>query len=213
MNPKLKICGITRLEDARYCAAAGADYLGFIQFEKSPRFIEPKSAKQIIEWVYGPEPVGVFVNATADVVNGIADEAGFALVQLHGDESPALCAEIERPVIKALRIQAGWSADELRRSLESFAGVVDYFLLDTFADSIWGGTGASFDWEIARELTSEFELFLAGGLGESNIEEAVAAVQPFAVDLSSSLESEPGIKDVDKLGRFFERFDALRVAG
>ncbi|MEX1055924.1 MAG: phosphoribosylanthranilate isomerase, partial [Rhodothermales bacterium] len=197
MAPKLKICGITRLEDARFCAAAGADYLGFIQHDKSPRYVEPSRAKQIIDWVYGPQAVGVFVNASADAVNRSASEAGFALVQLHGDETPELCAEIELPVIKAVRIQKCWTAGDVRRALIPYAGVADYFLLDTYSETAHGGTGETFAWQAAGGLGEEFKIFLAGGLSALNIGEAVVAVRPFAVDLSSSVESEPGHKDLD----------------
>ena len=211
MTPKLKICGITRLEDARFCAAAGADYLGFIQHEKSPRYVDPDRAKQIIDWVHGPQAVGVFVNASADTVNRTASEAGFALVQLHGDETPELCAAIDPPVIKALRVRKGWTAGEVRRALIPYAGVAEYFLLDTYSEAAHGGTGEPFDWPAAGGLGDEFKIFLAGGLGVVNIGAAVSAVRPFAVDLSSSVESEPGKKDLDKLADFFESFDAIRL--
>ena len=211
MIPRLKICGITRLEDARYCAAAGADYLGFIQYEKSPRFVDPLTTKQIIDWVYGPEPVGVFVNADPDTINRTADEAGFTLVQLHGDESPETCAAVARPVIKAVRVRPDSTVAELSEYLHRYRDVADYFLLDTFREDVYGGTGSAFDWAVAQQLSAEFEIFLAGGLGPANIEEAVSTVRPFAVDLSSSLESEPGKKDVDRLADFFEIYDALRA--
>lgn len=207
--PKLKICGITELEDARYVAGAGADYLGFIQHEESPRYIAPEKAAEIIEWIHGPEPVGVFVNESAETVNATADAAGFALVQLHGHEPPALCAEVERPVIKAVRVLHDASATQLRALMEPFAPHVDYVLLDTHSTSLWGGTGESFNWRLARELSSDFPLFLAGGIDAENVEEAVRTMRPYAVDLSSSLESAPGQKDFEKMERFFETFRSL----
>lgn len=208
---RVKICGITTLEDARYCAAAGADYLGFIQYPESPRFVEPALAREIIEWVYGPEAVAVFVNAGADDVNRTAEAAGFALVQLHGDEPPALCAEVERPVIKALRVRPGETADALRSRMEPYAGTVGFFLLDTHRAGQWGGTGRRFDWEIARTLAADYPIFLAGGIGPGNVAEAVRTVQPYAVDLSSSVEAEPGVKDFDKLSAFFDAFRAVQA--
>lgn len=209
MPVKLKVCGITELEDARYCAGAGADYLGFIQHEDSPRHVAPGHAAEIIEWIHGPAPVGVFVNDAAETVNQTADEAGFELVQLHGNEPPALCADIERPLIKAVRVVHDASATQLRAVMEPFAEHVDYFLLDTHSTDLWGGTGESFNWRLARELSADFPLFLAGGLNAENVEQAVRTMRPYAVDLSSSLESEPGKKDFGKMERFFETFRAL----
>ncbi|ARA92772.1 MAG: phosphoribosylanthranilate isomerase [Bacteroidetes bacterium] len=211
MTLKLKICGITRLEDARYCAGAGADFLGFIQVPDSPRYVDPQTARAIIEWVYGPEPVGVFVNETADTVNRIADEAGFTWVQLHGTEPPAVCAAIDRPVIKAIPVVSDASAEQLRMLMAPYVDCVDYFLLDTHRTNLWGGTGESFNWRLARELSADFPLFLAGGIGAANVAEAVHTMRPHGVDLSSSVESAPGIKDVDRLAAFFEAFDALRA--
>lgn len=212
MAIKVKICGITTLEDARYCAGAGADYLGFIQHEESPRYIAPGKAKEIIQWIHGAEPVGVFVNEPADAVNETAEEAGFAMVQLHGTEPAELCAEVERPVIKAIPVVHDASAEQLRALMREYEDVVDYFLLDTHATNLWGGTGESFNWRLARGLSDEFPLFLAGGLSAENVEEAVQTMRPFAVDLSSNLESAPGKKDFQKLEAFFETFDALRDA-
>ena len=116
----VKICGLTNLEDARFCAGAGADFLGFIQYPKSPRYVAPEVAATIIAWVYGPESVGVFVNEEAATVNRVAEAANFALVQLHGDEPPELCAQIERPVIKAFRLRPETTVDQMRRKMESY---------------------------------------------------------------------------------------------
>lgn len=207
--PKLKICGITELEDARYCAGAGADYLGFIQHDESPRYIAPGQAADIIEWVHGPEPVGVFVNESAEAVNQTAEEAHFELVQLHGNESPAFCAEIEAPIIKAVRVLHDASSTQLRAVMEPYEPHVDYFLLDTHSTSLWGGTGESFNWRLARELSADFPLFLAGGIDADNVEEAVRTMRPYAVDLSSSLESTPGKKSFEKMEQFFETFRSL----
>lgn len=207
MTVELKICGITRLEDARFCAGAGVDYLGFIQYPQSPRFIEPKRAKEIIEWVHGPRSVGVFVNESPETVNRIADDAGFDLVQLHGHEDPDTCAQIERPIIKAFRVVHDASAEQLRLLMEPYRDVVSLFLLDTFKTSLWGGTGESFNWRLVRDLSEEFPLFLAGGINASNIREAVLTMRPHGIDISSSVESEPGIKDFDQLTAFFEAFE------
>jgi phosphoribosylanthranilate isomerase len=209
---KVKICGITRLEDARYCAAAGADYLGFIQYSGSPRYIEPMRAREIIEWVYGAKPIGVFVNESAESINRIAEETGFELVQLHGTEPPELCAEVEHPIIKAIPVVHDASAEQLRWLIEPYVEHVDFFLLDTHKTDLWGGTGESFNWRLARELSREYPIFLAGGISAENVEEAIRTMSPYAIDLSSGVESAPGIKDFDKLSAFFDAFDAVSRA-
>ena len=209
---KVKICGITRLHDARSAAAAGADFLGFVQHAESPRYIAPKEAKEIIDWVVGPEPVGVFVNASADEVNAACATAGFRLAQLHGHEPPEVVAAVEVPVIKALHVQHDASAEQVRALAEPHLDHADFLLLDTHKTSLWGGTGESFNWRVARDLTSLADVFLAGGLSAENVAEAVASMRPYAVDLSSSLEERPGVKDPDKLAAFFEAFDAVRGA-
>lgn len=210
MLPKLKICGLTTLADARYCAAAGADYLGFIQYDQSPRYLTPKAAGQIIEWIYGAQAVGVFVNAPTDDINQAVDEAGFALAQLHGEETPWECAQVQVPVIKAFRVRPETDLDTLRTQMAAYAPHVEAFMLDAYHPAAYGGTGHGFDWSMAQSLAAEFPLFLAGGLGTHNIVDAIATVHPFGVDLSSSLEHAPGHKDVDKLGAFFDTFNALR---
>ena len=206
---KLKICGITNLADARYCAGAGADYLGFIQYERSPRYIAPKVAHDIIEWIYGSETVGVFVNAAVDEVNEAVDTAGFDLAQLHGDESPWECSQIQVPVIKAFRVKPDTNLDRLRGSIEEYMPFVQHILLDTHHPDQYGGTGATFDWSIAQKLAPDYPLFLAGGISTENLQSAVELVQPFGVDVSSSLEASPGLKDMDKLMDFFGIFQKI----
>lgn len=210
---KLKICGITRLADARYCAAAGADYLGFIQHPDSPRYIEPAAAKDIIDWVYGPQPVGVFVNRTAAEINAVVEEAGFALAQLHGDESPQVCADVDVPVIKAVRIGTDSSPDDLSAFFEQYDGVADYFLLDSRSEGAFGGSGTTFDWRLAAASQGENRIFLAGGIRADNVAEAVETVSPFAVDVSSGVEESPGIKEFEKIDAFFDAFIPLRSTG
>ncbi len=206
MPPKVKICGITRLDDARYCAAAGADFLGFVQYEASPRYIRPDVAREIVDWIAGPTPVGVFVDASADEVNAVCTRAGFRMAQLHGHEPPEVCEAVDVPVIKAVRVAHDASAEQVRALVEPYLGVVDFVLLDTFHTSLLGGTGESFNWRVARSLASEVDLFLAGGLSADNVAEAIETMRPYAVDLSSSVESAPGVKDLDKLAAFFEAF-------
>ena len=207
---KVKICGITRLDDARFCAAAGADFLGFIQHTGSPRFIEPAFAREIIGWVAGPVPVGVFVDESAEMVNARCAEVGFQMAQLHGHESPETCAAITVPVIKAIPVTHDAAAEQVRYLAEPYLGVVDFLLLDTSTTSLFGGTGESFNWRVARALTADADVFLAGGISAANVAEAVATMRPYAVDLSSSVESSPGVKDLDKLAAFFDAVAAMR---
>ncbi|MAQ95476.1 N-(5'-phosphoribosyl)anthranilate isomerase [Rubrivirga sp. SAORIC476] len=205
---KVKICGLTRLHDARTAAAAGADFLGFIQHEESPRYVKPDVAKEIIEWVRGPEPVGVFVNRDADEINATCTRVGFTLAQLHGHESPETCAAVDVPVIKAISVQHDASSEQVRAMVEPYLDVVDFVLLDTHHTSLWGGTGESFNWRVARDLSADVDLFLAGGISAANVAEAIQTMQPYAVDLSSSIESEPGVKDLDEMAAFFDAFHA-----
>lgn len=212
MPIQLKICGLTSLADARFCAGAGVDYLGFVFHRESARFIEPARVREIADWLHGPELVGVFVDEAPDNVNRVAEEAGLTVVQLHGDEPPDTCDLIERPIIKAIRVADDDTAASVRSRMEPYRSVARYFLLDTFRPDVAGGTGRAFNWSIAAELAAEFPLFLSGGLTSTNIEEAAKVVRPTGVDLSSGVESAPGVKDFDLLGAFFDRFAALRDA-
>jgi len=209
MATKLKVCGITELEDARYLAPLGVDYLGFIQHADSPRYAPPALAAEILEWVHGVPAVGVFVNDAAEAVNAAADEAGFDLVQLHGEESPETVAAVERPVIKAVRVRHDASSGQLRAVLERYEDVADAFLLDTHNSSTWGGTGESFNWRVARDLSSDYKIFLAGGIDASNVERAIHTMRPYAIDLSSGLEDgSPGRKSFEKIDAFMDAFRA-----
>lgn len=212
MRPLVKICGITRLEDARYCAGAGADMIGFVQHPESPRYIAPESVRPMLAWLHGPESVGVFVNKTAEEVNRAVETAGFQWAQLHGHETPETCAAIGVPVIKAFRVLHDASPEQLRVLMEPYRDVARFFLLDTYHTSLWGGTGESFNWRLARELAGEFPLLISGGIAADNIAEALDTIRPLGVDLSSSVESAPGIKDFDKLGAFFDAFNRVAEA-
>lgn len=206
---KVKICGLTTLEDARFASGALADFLGFIFYPDSPRYIEPAKAGAIINWIEGPEKVGVFVNQPLDDVNSIARKTGIDLVQLHGNESPEYCDLVEKPVIKAFHITADKSAADLKEEVDAYADVADYYLFDSKTDSLWGGTGKAFDWNILRGVTEEKPFFLSGGLNPQNIREAIQAVNPPVVDLSSGLEESPGLKDFDKIEAFFEEMRSI----
>jgi len=204
VRPHVKICGITTLEDARFCAGLGADFLGFIQHPESPRYVSPERALEIIGWVYGAKPVGVFVNVAPEEVNAACETAGFAYAQLHGHETPDECARVDRPVIKAFRVLHDASSEQLRASMEPYREVAELFLLDTHATNLWGGTGESFNWRLARELSNDFPILLAGGLSPDNVREAVDTMRPWGVDVSSRLESSPGSKDFEKVQAFFD---------
>jgi len=210
MPLKVKICGITSLADARYAAAAGADMLGFIQYAPSPRNIAAQNVRNIVEWIHGPKSVGVFVNETSEVVNHTAATVGFDYVQLHGNESPGYCAQMERPVIKAFSVKPDTQPEQLRRRMISYSAVVQHFLLDTYHSLLRGGTGQTFRWQVAAELTAEFSIILAGGLGPNNVLSAIQATDPMGIDCSSQLEYTPGQKDFDKINDLFQAIDHLR---
>ena len=210
MSLSVKICGITTLEDARYAAAAGADLLGFIQYSGSPRFVEAGYAGAIIEWIFGPKSVGVFVNEGLDVVNNAADTAGFDYVQLHGNESPGYCQRMARPVIKAFTVRADADVGTLRNRMEPYLEVAEYFLLDAYHPELRGGTGQTFQWDVAAQLTAEFPIILAGGIGAHNALAAITAVNPAGIDCSSRLEHAPGRKDFDKIADLFDAVSHLQ---
>jgi phosphoribosylanthranilate isomerase len=204
----IKICGITNLADALAAVDAGADALGFNFYPPSARYIAPAAARQIIERL--PPPilsVGVFVNeATAETVKVIAAEAGVAALQLHGDESPGYCAELKGwYVIKTLAVGETFDA---RRPLDY---EVQAIMLDASDKQFRGGTGQVIDWSIARRVRELGpRIFLAGGLSSENVQEAIATVEPYAVDACSSLEAVPGKKNHDRICAFIA---AARAGG
>jgi phosphoribosylanthranilate isomerase len=200
---KVKICGITSIEDALAAAEAGADALGFVFFEKSPRYIEPEKAAAIIAQLPPfVQVVGLFVNAALDFVNLTADSCRLDIVQLHGDESPAYCQAVRRRVLKAFRV----------RGMESLAAMADYrvaaFLLDAYTPGVYGGTGESFNWDCAVAAKGRGPIVLAGGLDAENVASAVERVAPYGVDVSSGVESSPGRKDHEKVRRFIQQAKA-----
>ncbi|MEX1212689.1 MAG: phosphoribosylanthranilate isomerase [Balneolaceae bacterium] len=208
---EVKVCGITSLEDARFLSGAMADYLGFIFHEPSPRAIDPARAGAIINWIEGPETVGVFVNHPLDELNEIVRQCGLDMVQLHGTESPDYCHLIEKPVIKVIHVEDGDTPDILVERAEMYLSAVDYLMFDHRIGEQWGGTGEPFDWSLLSRVSRERPIFLSGGLNPDNIAEAIRAVQPFAVDVNSGLELEPGVKDYDKVDAFFEQMRELEI--
>ena len=199
---RVKICGITRLEDAELAASLGAWALGFILWPRSKRSVEEAVAAGIARRVRRQaELVGVFVNPTLDEVTHAAEAIGLTHVQLHGDEGPSFATEVARrtgaKVIKAARVAGG--AD--LQALERFH--TDFHLLDTAVEGLRGGSGRSWDWSLAAQRRSKIPMILSGGLTAENVAEGIAAVKPFAVDVASGVEAEPGIKDPAKLEAFF----------
>jgi phosphoribosylanthranilate isomerase len=199
---KVKICGITSLEDAELAIAHGAWAIGFLLWPPSKRFVDPAVAAGITRVVRRKvETVGVFVNQTIDEIADRVDILGLTHVQLHGDEGPSFCSAVAQrtgaKVIKAARI--GHSAD--LRDLDRFH--TDYHLLDTAKSGQYGGTGASWDWGLVRGRRNKTPLILSGGLTADNVAEGIAAVKPYAVDVASGVEASPGIKDPGKLEAFF----------
>jgi phosphoribosylanthranilate isomerase len=207
----VKICGLTNLEDARFASGALADYLGFIFYEDSKRYIEPGQAGAIINWIEGPRCVGVFVNQPMDDVNNIARQTGIDLIQLHGNESPEYADLLEKPVIKAIHVDEGDTLSDLREKMHPYEGKVEHFLFDTKDVAQWGGTGRSFDWSILEDLSEDYEFFLSGGINPENVEEACKKVQPFAIDLATGVEisDQPGQKDYDKVEALFDQMRSI----
>ena len=200
----VKICGITNLEDARFISGALADYIGFIFYPKSPRYVEPAKAGAIINWLEGPGKVGVFVNQPLDDVNSIAKQTGIDYVQLHGNESVEYCELVEKPIIKVFHVEDNTTAEELHQTVIPYLDVAEFFLFDTKVGDQWGGTGQTFDWSIIADISELKPFFLSGGLHTDNVKEAIRSVSPYAVDLSSGLEESPGLKDFEKIEHFFD---------
>ncbi len=197
---RVKICGVTNLEDALLATELGADAVGFVFYEKSPRYINPRTAALIIrELPPFVATVGVFVNEPPEKLINTAKEAGVGCVQLHGDETPEYCQSLGLRTIKALRVKDASVLNKLR------SYTVSGILLDTYREGVPGGTGETFDWEIASEAAGAGRIILSGGLTPENVREAIEKVHPYAVDVSSGVEKKPGRKDHDKLRKFFEQ--------
>ena len=198
---KVKVCGITRLEDAELAIGHGAWALGFILWPSSKRFVEPGVAAGITRVVRRKvETVGVFVNQPLDQIASAVDVLGVTHVQLHGDEGPSFCSAVAQrtgaKVIKAVRI--GHAAD--LRDLERFH--TDFHLLDAAARGHRGGSGRTWDWALAGRRRTDVPAILSGGLTSENVAEGIAAVRPYAVDVASGVEAAPGIKDPERVAAF-----------
>ena len=198
MRTRIKICGITRAEDAWAAVQAGADALGFVFYPPSPRCVEVGAAASIIRSLPPfVTTVALFVNADRETIAGVLEETGIDLIQFHGNECPDYCAEHGRPWIKAVRMKDDVDLDKLARDYADARAL----LLDAYRPGVPGGTGEAFDWgRIPAELAGR--IVLAGGLTPDNVAEAVRQVRPYAVDVSGGVEAEKGIKDADKIKRF-----------
>jgi phosphoribosylanthranilate isomerase len=204
----IKICGITRIEDAEAAIACGANALGFVFWPKSPRFVDPFRARAIVS-ALPPfvTTVGVFVNQPAEHVNGVASLVGLGAVQLHGDERPEFAAQMRRAVIKAIALSGSAGAELARPTLEEWSGRVT-ILLDAHDPQQRGGTGQTIDWRLAAGVAGSRRVLLAGGLTPGNVAEAVRHVRPFGIDVSSGVESSPGVKDHGKLRDLFHAINS-----
>ncbi|MDG5816268.1 phosphoribosylanthranilate isomerase [Chitinispirillales bacterium ANBcel5] len=207
MNIKVKFCGITRYEDAKIAVNLGANALGFIFYPSSPRYVHPAQALKIIKQL-PPfiSKVGVFVNEEIDTVRRIVKEFGIDAVQLHGSETPEYCNSLcTVPVIKSFSVQP----DSDVTPLSNYD--VSAFLLDTWDPECHGGSGKTFDWSIAKNACNCYQnVILAGGLGPSNIAEAVLAVEPYAVDVNSGVEISPGVKNPVKMREVMKTIRSLK---
>jgi phosphoribosylanthranilate isomerase len=192
----VKICGITRLEDAQAAVACGAGALGFVFWPGSPRFIDPHRARAIVATLPPfVTTVGVFVNQPADHVTGVASLVRLGTVQLHGDEAADYAAGISTPVIKAVTVA--------NPQLSTWPARIT-LLLDVYDPEKRGGTGRTVDWTVAAAIAAQRKVLLAGGLTPENVVDAVTRVRPFGIDVSSGVERSPGVKDHQRLRALFE---------
>ncbi|HXG55378.1 MAG TPA: phosphoribosylanthranilate isomerase [Vicinamibacterales bacterium] len=209
MTPRVKICGITRGDDAQLAAELGASALGFVFWPQSPRFVEPDRARDIIASLPPAViPIGVFVDQPATHVREIATRVGLGAVQLHGHESVEYAVALMEPVIKAVAVGEAFTA----AALDTIPDAITV-LLDAHDPVRRGGTGRTIDWTLAAEAAARRPVVLSGGLNPDNVRDAVRAVRPYAIDLSSGVESSPGVKDHDRLRALFEVLKTARPEG
>ena len=195
---RVKICGITRVEDALAAAAAGADAIGFVFYASSPRAVNVQAARAICASLPAfVTTVGLFVDAEPNAVRAILEDVPLDLLQFHGAETPAYCAQFARPYLKALRMRDDIDVLAAEQQYSAARGL----LLDTYRAGVAGGTGETFDWQRVPGSLCD-KIVLAGGLAPHNVAAAIAQVRPFAVDVSGGVESIPGHKDVNKIAAF-----------
>ena len=201
---KVKICGITNIDDALHAVACGADALGFVFYAKSPRCLTPEAAKEIIA-ALPPfvTTVGLFVNENPTRIRDVTAYCGLDVLQLHGEETPQDCLLLPRRVVKALRVK-----DEGSLKLLGYYPVSG-LLLDSWVPGSYGGTGQCFNWNFASMAAKTYQIILAGGLTPENVAEAVQTVHPYGVDVSSGVENAPGCKDPAKVKAFIRNAKGL----
>jgi phosphoribosylanthranilate isomerase len=203
---RVKICGITRVEDARAAIDSGADALGLVFYSKSPRYVELSVAANIARTI-GPfvTIVGLFVNAGEAQVREAVKTVGLDMLQFHGDEDEVYCAQFERPYIKAIRMSPELDVKEVMTKYPSARG----FLFDAWNKDKYGGTGETFEWDrlsiLKESVDTDIPFILAGGLTPENVNQAVAAVKPYAIDVSGGVELSPGIKSPELIQQFIDR--------
>lgn len=203
---RIKVCGITRVEDARAAAAAGATVIGMVFWPGSPRAVGSEAARRIVSALPAGVPaIGVFVNQSVEEINAAIDAAGLFGVQLHGDEPVDVIARIRRPVIRSMTLDDAAMIDALPPEVT--------VLLDAADPVKRGGTGQTIDWTAAREIARRRPVVLAGGLTPDNVGRAIDAVRPYAVDVSSGVEAAPGIKDRARIAAFIEAVRRADEAG
>jgi phosphoribosylanthranilate isomerase len=208
---KVKICGITNWADARRAIESGADLLGFNFVRTSPRYVTPAKARRMVKKLPGNiSAVGVFENESEEAMLEIARSVGLTQLQLHGDESPAMVARLARNgqrlgVIKAVRVKKPFRLAQLAAYKRANA-----ILLDGFSRKARGGTGTTFDWQVARRAKGHGRIFLAGGLTPENVGEAIRTARPYAVDVCSGVESQPGKKDARRMRSLLRAVKGIR---
>lgn len=198
VRTRVKICGITRLEDAQAAVACGADAIGFVFYKKSPRYVSPAQAKRIVRDLPAfVTPVALFVNESTEEINEIIAQTGIQLLQFHGDETPDECRRYQLPYMKAIRVKADTNLLQCEQDYSDASAL----LLDTYNEGMPGGTGQIFDWALIPTSLAR-RVVLAGGLTTENVEAAIRQVRPYAVDVSGGVEKSKGIKDAAKIAAF-----------
>ncbi len=198
MKPKIKVCGFTQAGNAREASLLGIDAVGLVFYDKSPRYVEVKTALEIVNTL-PPfiNRVGLFVNANSSFIDEVLCEVPLDTLQFHGDESPIECGRYAMPFIKAVRVHQDTDLVKMADDYHQSCGL----LLDAFNKNTYGGTGEIFDWGLAK-VELDLPIILAGGLDSNTVADAVKQVNPYAVDVSSGVESAKGVKDIDKIKQF-----------
>lgn len=209
-RPKLKVCGLTQLNQIQELISMNVDFIGFIFYEKSPRYVLNHLKLKDISKLNHQGKVGVFVNESLEKIIEISEKAKLNFIQLHGDEDESFILELRKKlkpeigIIQVIRI-GNQSSDELQKNVNQQLNTISYFLFDTDSKA-FGGTGKQFDWGILNEIEIPLPYFLSGGISEENIEDIQSLHQkPFVIDINSKFELKPGIKDVNKIKKFHEK--------